>query len=273
MTVDNTFMIKKLQAMKTLFAIYSPLTKMPYIECDGETFDDEAHLFSDLETAKAYCQEMGKQKIPLAIRKLDGERVILPFYHELYQDGVNAVIYHDEVNQTRLELGAIIKIPEWDKMKQRPVFNPLLQLTAAYFLQEARRPEQPKDDPERNRRLHDLEEEMLVNIGRSRLLLPVIERPAKEGEENKGKQLGAVVLKNNKNEIFQPVFTDFTEIAKMYPKAGQEFKAMTLPFAKLPAQVLKDSKGFVLNPAGFNLILNRQLLELIARRFVQTEEK
>ena len=28
MTVDNTFMIKKIQAMKTLFAIYSPLTKI-----------------------------------------------------------------------------------------------------------------------------------------------------------------------------------------------------------------------------------------------------
>ncbi|HIX78093.1 MAG TPA: SseB family protein [Candidatus Fusicatenibacter merdavium] len=265
-------MIKKLQAMKTLYAIYSPLTKMPYIECDEETFDDEVHLFSDLDMAKSYCQEMGKNKIHLAVRKLEGEKVILQFYNELFQDGVNAVLYHDEVNKTRMELGRIIKLPETENMPNAPVRNPLLQLTAAYFFQEARRPEMPKDDPERNRHLHELEEEMLVNIGRSTLILPVIEKPVQEGEESKGKQLGAVVLKNNKNEIFQPVFTDLTEIVRMYPKAIQQFRAMNVPFAKLPAQVLKNSQGFVLNPAGFNLILNRDLLNMIAQRFVPQEE-
>ena len=100
----------------------------------------------------------------------------------------------------------------------------------------------------------------------------MIEKPVQEGEESKGKQLGAVVLKNNKNEIFQPVFTDLTEIVRMYPKAIQQFRAMNVPFAKLPAQVLKNSQGFVLNPAGFNLILNRDLLNMIAQRFVPQEE-
>ena len=273
MTVDNTFMIKKLQAMKTLFAVYSPLTKMPYVECDPETFDDQIHLFESLEKAKAYCEETAKNKIPLAIRKLEEEKQILPFYHELYQNGVNAVLYHDEKNETRMELGAIIRIPDWDKMEKRPVFNPLLQLTAAYFFQEARRPDQPKDNPERNRMLHEREEEMLVNIARASLVLPVIEKPAEEGEEGQGKKLGAVILKNNKNEIFQPVFTDFTEIAKMYPKAGAEFKIMTIPFPKLIPQLLKESTGFVINPAGFNLVLNRKLLELIAQRFLPQEEQ
>lgn len=273
MTVDNTFMIKKLQAMKTLFAVYSPLTKMPYVECDPETFDDQIHLFESLEKAKAYCEETAKNKIPLAIRKLEEERQILSFYHELYQNGVNAVIYHDEMNETRMELGTIIRIPDWDKMEKRPVFNPLLQLTAAYFFQEARRPEQPKDDQERNRMLHEREEEMLVNIARSTFVLPVIEKPAAEGEEGKGRQLGAVILKNSKNEIFQPVFTDFTEIAKMYPKAGTEFKIMSIPFPKLIPQLLKDARGFVINPAGFNLVMNRNLLELIAQRFVPQEEE
>jgi len=272
MTVDNTFMIKKLQAMKTLFAVYSPLTKMPYVECDQETFDDQIHLFADLEMAKTFCQENAKDKVPMAIRKLEEDKVILGFYHELYQNGVNAVVYHDEVNQTRMELETIIQIPDWSKMKQRPVFNPLIQLTAAYFFQEARRPEQPKDNPERNRRLHELEEEMLVNITRGNLLLPVIEQPAQEGEDGQ-KRLGAVIVKNNKDEVFQPIFTDLTELARMYPNAAKEFKVIAVPFSKLVTQVLKDSKGFVLNPAGFNMILNRQLLALIAQRFVQPEEK
>ena len=272
MTVDNTFMIKKLQAMKTLFAVYSPLTKMPYVECDQETFDDQIHLFADLETAKTFCQENAKDKVPMAIRKLKEDKVILGFYHELYQNGVNAVVYHDEVNQTRMELETIIQIPDWSKMKQRPVFNPLIQLTAAYFFQEARRPEQPKDNPERNRRLHELEEEMLVNITRGNLLLPVIEQPAQEGEDGQ-KRLGAVIVKNNKDEVFQPIFTDLTELARMYPNAAKEFKVIAVPFSKLVTQVLKDSQGFVLNPAGFNMILNRPLLTLIAQRFAQPEEK
>lgn len=272
MTVDNTFMIKKLQAMKTLFAVYSPLTKMPYVECDRETFDDQIHLFADLEKAKEYCQETAKNKIPLAIRKLEEEKQIIPFFHELYQNGVNVIVYHDEMNETRMELETIITIPDWDKMERRPVFNQLLQLTAAYFLQEARRPDQPKDDPERRKMLHELEEEMLVNIARSSLILPIVEKPAKEGEEEKGKQFGAVILKNGKNEIFQPVFTDFSEVARMYPKAGTDFKVMTIPFPKLATQLLKDAQGFVINPAGFNLILNRNLLEMIAQRFVPQDE-
>lgn len=271
MTVDNTFMIKKIQAMKTLFAIYSPLTKMPYIQCDEETFDDQVHLFTELENAKTFCEEKMKEKIPLLIHKLENEKIILQFYNELYLIGVNAVVYHDEVNATHMELDKIIKIHDWEDKKQKPVLNPLLQLTAAYFFQEARRPEQPKDDPQRNRLLHELEEEMLVNIGRSTLILPVIPKPVKEGEENQPPQLGAVVLKNNKNEVFQPVFTDFSEIIKMYPKDIQKFHAMAVPFSKLPAQVLENSQGMVLNPAGFNLILNRQLLQLISQRFVQTD--
>lgn len=272
MTVDNTFMIKKLQAMKTLFAVYSPLTKMPYVECDQETFDDQVHLFADLEKAKEYCQETAKNKIPLAIRKMEEEKQIIPYYHELYQNGVNVIIYHDEMNETRMELEKIIPIPDWDKMERRPVFNQLLQLTAAYFLQEARRPDQPKDDPERRKMLHELEEEMLVNIARSSLVLPIVEKPAKEGEEEKGKQFGAVILKNGKDEIFQPVFTDFTEVARMYPKAGAEFKIMTVPFPKLATQLLKNAQGFVINPAGFNLVLNRSLLEMIMQRFVPQDE-
>lgn len=56
------------------------------------------------------------------------------------------MLYHDEVNKTRMELGRIIKLPETENMPNAPVRNPLLQLTAAYFFQEARRPEMPKDD-------------------------------------------------------------------------------------------------------------------------------
>ena len=48
---------------------------------------------------------------------------------------------------------------------------------------------------------------------------------------------------------------------------------IAVPFSKLVTQVLKDSQGFVLNPAGFNMILNRPLLTLIAQRFAQPEEK
>ena len=46
MTIDHKFAIKKLQKLDGFFTAFSPLTRMPYIHCDEETFDDQVYLFS-----------------------------------------------------------------------------------------------------------------------------------------------------------------------------------------------------------------------------------
>ena len=60
MTIDHKFAIKKLQKLDGFFTAFSPLTRMPYIHCDEETFDDQVYLFSSEEM----CKKM-KRKIRL----------------------------------------------------------------------------------------------------------------------------------------------------------------------------------------------------------------
>ena len=38
---------------------------------------------------------------------------------------------------------------------------------------------------------------------------------------------------------------------------GKKLRAAKVPFAKLPGLIIQQAKGFVINPAGFNLILDR----------------
>ena len=45
-----------------------------------------------------------------------------------------------------------------------------------------------------------------------------------------------------------------------------------MPFAHLPRVLVKDSKGFVLNPAGFHIAMPKELLEGLSKRFRAKEE-
>ena len=45
MTVDNQFILRKLQSLENATIVFSTVTKHPFLVCDEETFDDELLLF------------------------------------------------------------------------------------------------------------------------------------------------------------------------------------------------------------------------------------
>ena len=47
MTVDNSFTMKKFQSMEIIYVTFSQITKLPYVECDPETFDDQVYMFTE----------------------------------------------------------------------------------------------------------------------------------------------------------------------------------------------------------------------------------
>ena len=55
MAVDHGLIIKKLQGLETLYVSFSQATRMPYVECDPETFDDQVYLFAEEEGAKQWA--------------------------------------------------------------------------------------------------------------------------------------------------------------------------------------------------------------------------
>ena len=51
--------VKELQARETVFVAYSQVTKLPYVTCGEESYNDQVWLFAEEETLK----EFGKKKL------------------------------------------------------------------------------------------------------------------------------------------------------------------------------------------------------------------
>lgn len=174
MTVDNSFTMKKFQSMEIIYVTFSQITKLPYVECDPETFDDQVYMFTEEEAAKEFAKSYVEKNTPLLTVKV--LRKQMPnFYMGLYAEGVNMVIFHEGDQTRRIELEQIFPKPDMEKMNKQhlPVLNPGVQLTVVYFLQELRKPNQRRDDAERMQHLRELEEEMLVNLMRSKFILAI----------------------------------------------------------------------------------------------------
>ena len=174
MTVDNSFTMKKFQSMEIIYVTFSQITKLPYVECDPETFDDQVYMFTEEEAAKEFAKSYVEKNTPLLTVKV--LRKQMPnFYMGLYAEGVNMVIFHEGDQTRRIELEQIFPKPDMEIMNKQhlPVLNPGVQLTVVYFLQELRKPNQRRDDAERMQHLRELEEEMLVNLMRSKFILAI----------------------------------------------------------------------------------------------------
>ena len=44
MTVDNSFLIKKFEKYESIYVLFSQMTKLPFVECDEETYDDQVYV-------------------------------------------------------------------------------------------------------------------------------------------------------------------------------------------------------------------------------------
>ena len=76
------------------------------------------------------------------------------------------------------------------------------------------------------------------------------------------KKINIPYLKNKKEEILQPVFTDVMELEKF--TRGQKLRIAKVPLAKLPELMIDESNWLMLvNPLGFNLVLNKEQLNKI----------
>jgi hypothetical protein len=94
MTVDNSFTMKKFQSMEIIYVTFSQITKLPYVECDPETFDDQVYMFTEEEAAKEFAKSYVEKNTPLLTVKV--LRKQMPnFYMGLYAEGVNMVIFHE----------------------------------------------------------------------------------------------------------------------------------------------------------------------------------
>ena len=203
---DNSTTVTKQETLAALrnpgelYVVVSAVTKLPFVKCDEETYDDEIFLYYRAEDAKERAQELLKAKYLTAVVKLE-EKQLLPFYTSLYTIGVNCLaVNYGTDTQISIQLSDLVirKNPDQLPAGKRLIENPALHLTAIYFMQEMRRQEKPHPTEE----LKELQEELLAHYSKGTFIMAIQE----------DKQIP--VLKQKNGDIYQPIFTDMLELQK-----------------------------------------------------------
>ena len=253
MGISKEEAIKELQTREMVYVAYSQATKLPYVKCDEESYNDQAWIFSTEEQIKEFGKQLLEDKILLMgmrYAKKDYPRL----YGTFYAIGINSVVWVDGEDKIEIDLPDIAKQADLSKLEpaQRPLLNPTLQLSGIYFMQELRRPV----EKEQHGNIRELEEELIVNLRKSEFLL------AMDVDPENPKKINIPYLKNKKDEILQPVFTDVMELEKF--TKGRKLRIAKVPFNKLPDLMIQQAIAYAVNPMGFNLILTKeQMVKII----------
>lgn len=267
MAVDKTFLMKSIQKKEEMIVAYCAFTNMPFVVCDPESFNDQVWIFDTEAQLQEFAKPYTEKKILLKGIKYSNAR-FLSFFTMLFTIGINELVFVGENGKETIELDELVRRPDFSKLpkEQQPIMNPELQLTGLYFMQEAARP-----IPNEEKQVADLEEELAANLFKARYIIPIelLEGPETDIEKLKEKKYRLPILKNKNGDVLQPLFTDPNELAKF--NRENKFKALAMPFANLSKLLIKDSKGFLLNPAGFHLAMPKELLEGLPKRFGTAE--
>lgn len=238
--MDKQQVLNQLRNAKEIYVIMSLCTKMPYVVCDKETFDDEVLLYFKEEDIRREGKRLIEEKIPVQIAKVDANQM-LHFYGNLYTMGVNCdgrPVYGERVPD---QLPELVSRPGQNKPdapedeKKTWIENPSLHLTALYFMQELRKQKFEKMPDE----LKEMQEEILADFTRGTYITAF-----QEGA-------GVPLLKQKNGDAYQPIFTDIIEFGKFNSK--NQFKAIAVTADKIPSILVKEAKGVVVNPFGVNL--------------------
>lgn len=267
MAGETSFLLKKIEKMQHFFALFSQTTSLPYVEVDPETYDDCVLLFYNEADVQKYAKSYTEKKILLAAGKIPGASA-QSFLISLFFIGVNAIRIIDGDTVMKEELANVIPAPNLKVIQEQkiPGANPEMQLTGIYFAQELRRPIQRTD--EEKKLIRDLEEEMAVNLMRSRWIVcaDISEITDDMTVEEKNKKIKLPYVKTKSGDIYHPVFSDMTECQKFNAaNKGAKLRLTAIPYADLPKFKIRDAKGFCFNPKGFNLFLTTEMMEQMKR--------
>ncbi len=253
--------IKSIPSFQKVCIVFSQATRMPMIFCHEETMDDFVYIYLEEAMAQTKVQQLNAEREP-AFTVTCKEKEVLQFFGELRLIGVNAVCFTDKEGEAVfIQLNEFLRFPDLNSIpeEKRPVENTALQLSMLYFMQEMRRPVAREE----KKNLIELEEETSANLAKGKFLIPV--KAAEEGD-NKGK-FAIMQLRNEKDEVFFPVFTDGAELRKF--AKNQPCQVMHGSFAMIADVMERGSAiGLVVNPSTVNLILNKNGVASVRKRFL-----
>lgn len=237
---DIQAVIGRLRETTALYVVVSACTKLPYVVCDPETFDDEVLVFFSQEDAEARAKNLAGEKIPVSVVKLENRQLLL-FYTNLYTMGVNALLVGISGKEEIIQLEDFVRRrgDETDPEGKVWVENPALQLTAIYYMQEARRQPGPEMQP----KLLELQEEIEMHFRKGNYILAI----QKEGN-------GIPLMKMKNGDVYQAAFTDVLEFQKF--NREDKLRPVIVAADKISQVLAPEAVGVILNPLGINLPLS-----------------
>ena len=229
-----------LRNLEEIYVIMSGVTKMPFVLCDEETFDDEVLVYYQEESAKEKAKTLAEDRYHVGIAKIE-KNVRLGFFTNLYTMGVNALAVNvgtEEEIRVQLEHLVVRKNKEELPEGKKLIENPELHLTAMYLMQEMHRsigPEMPEN-------VKELQEEMMAHYKKGTFIVGV-------QEDNQ-----VPLLRQPDGSLYQPIFTDMIEFTRF--AQGKKMKTAAIPADKIPEILIPDAKGVAINPFGVNVRLD-----------------
>lgn len=281
-------MTAKVKGLKEACVLFSPLTHMPYVECEEENYNDQIRIYERKEDAEAAVEELEERGIRVTVRELKTVELQVPAKadqpdagkHSVYLNqvrqqlgtlpfiGVNAVYYRSADGEARtVELSAILPEDFEKKVENNTIYQPNLQLTGLYLMQEARRKKEYVD----MKHLQELDEEFSSNLVKARLFLAVLPPEGKEQEAKLDlKECRLPYLKHQNGDIFFPAFTDIWEFQK-YARGKKNIRPIQIPFRELSKFWAADARAYMINPMGFSLPMTREMIPRLLEKFGVSE--
>ncbi len=274
--------IQEVKELKEGYALLSPLTNLPYMECEEEEFNDQVYLYADRTDAEAAAKAFGEKDILTVVQELKTVEVSLPprtdgqpgrktYLNQVRQHlgtlsyiGCNAVVYQPSGGEPQtIWLDELLPEGFEEKVDKNAFYQPTLQLTGLYLMQEARK---HKDKIDR-KRLQELDEEFSANLAKSHLFLSVLAPKGHEKDEKLDlKECQMPYLKHQSGEIYFPLFTDVWEFQK-YTRGKQGLRLVQMPFKAVQSFWVKDAKAYMINPMGFAVPLMKEMIPKLVERF------
>lgn len=280
--------VAELKAAKEAYVLFSPLTNMPYVECEEENYNDQIRLYAKKAEAEAAAEELSDDGIRVSVRELKTVEVQIPvkadkpdgekrkmYLNQVRQHlgtlpfiGINAVSYKPEGQKAQtIELVGLLPEDYEKKMKENSFYQPNLQLTGLYLMQEARRKKEFVD----RKHLQELDEEYSSNLVKARLFLAVLPPEGMEKEQQLNlKECRLPYLRHQSGDIYFPVFTDIWEFQK-YAQGKKGLRPIQVPFQEITRFWVKDAKAYMMNPMGYSLPMTKEMVPRILQRFGVSE--
>lgn len=273
--------IKEARDLKEGYVLLSPLTNLPYMECEEEEFNDQVYLYADQAEAEAAVEAFKENDIRVVMHRLQTVEVQLPakageapkktYLNQLHQHfgilsyiGCNAVVYKPAGKEAQtIWLDDLLPEGFEEKVDKNAFYQPTLQLTGLYLMQEARKHKEKVD----RKHLQELDEEFSANLAKSHLFLSVLPPKGHEKDEKLDlKECQMPYLRHQNGEIYFPLFTDVWEFQK-YARGKQGLRLMQMPFQAVQNFWVKDAKAYMINPMGFAIPLTKELIPKLLERF------